>query len=250
MKQKPKALWSSLLVGASLVCGSMANGARPLVPDRSQPESASGAKPTAQPGEDAAGAKPAAKPETGEGATRSAAKGEPIGDALRKVSAGLTRQEAQITIDQVEGTERDIEARKVFVSTSGSLVDRWRGVPKPGEKLTGILDIRSGFAGRVSLSVDGATHLSVGHLTRARIGRMNTGGDGPSASRIVIELIRGHVDVRPPRDGIVNVLTADGITSVREPTVVSFDAVRGTVLSLPGVAAADAEKPRTDTEKR
>ncbi len=90
-----------------------------------------------------------------------------------------------------------MESRRVFVAVGQSLLDKWRGAGKAGDTLTAVMDYRTGITGLLSLTVDETTGIEIGRMTRARVGRMNTGGQGASASRIVVELARGRVKITP-----------------------------------------------------
>ncbi|MGD9689788.1 MAG: hypothetical protein AB7K52_09065 [Phycisphaerales bacterium] len=158
---------------------------------------------------------------------------EPATDAL-------SRQGVRTEVRSVSGPAGDVETRKVFPAIGGTLIDKWRSPAKAGDESSSILDVRTGLRGSISLTFDQASVVRLGRLTRARLGAISTGGDEPSATRGLVELVRGSVSIWPAPGVSINVLTPEGVTVVRDAATVSHDSVHGTrvsVLTEPAPAA-------------
>ncbi|MGQ0628892.1 MAG: hypothetical protein ACT4PL_12430 [Phycisphaerales bacterium] len=116
--------------------------------------------------------------------------------------------------------------RRVFVGT-GRGAERWRELTSGGEA-AGVCEVRTGAGEGAALTVNGATGVEVKRLTRARLGLMDTATGDATARRVVVELFRGLVVVRPEAGTVVTVATPDATVQVREATGVWYDGGLGT----------------------
>lgn len=212
--------------------------AKPAPQPAPQPAPAPAPKPQPQPKPQVAAPAPAPAPAQPQPAPQPAPtrRDAPV-DPLSALAAGVTREPAKLAIVKIQGDEGQVESRRVWTGAS-TFRDRWRAVTKSAEPALTLADFRTGLAGSVTLKVDDTTTATLGPLTRARVGRMNTGDSGPSATRVVIELLRGKVDITPAPGKSVNVVTPDGIVMVRESATVSHDAAKGTTTTPSGQGAA------------
>jgi hypothetical protein len=161
-------------------------------------------------------------------------------DPLAALSQGVTREAAKVTIVRVDGGDAQAEIRRVWTGAA-TFFDRWR-VAKPGEPFVSVTDLRTGPGGSVSAIIQDSTKVTAGRLTRARLARLSTGESNPAASRVVIELLRGKLEVTPASGQSVNVITPEGLIVVREPATVSHDAAKGTTIHAISLTTSDPAK--------
>ena len=151
-------------------------------------------------------------------------------DPMQAVKAGMRREAASIMVVAAAGGET---VRRFDPATPRGNTP-WQEL-KSGESDLGVFEYRAGASGPLVLRADGV-NLELAPASSARIGRMNTGGEGASASRLIVELASGEVTVVPVAGGAVNVISPDAITVVRERLIVRFDTGRGTTTAMPAPA--------------
>ncbi len=106
-----------------------------------------------------------------------------------------------------------------------------------GQSAEGVIEVRTGLwgGGRIVLS-DGTT-LDALRLSRATIRTLRVGDDAPNdpaARRVVVNLRRGKIVVRPAQGTRVTIVTPDWIVAAEEPTEVTHDAQRRTAYRVVG----------------
>ncbi len=109
----------------------------------------------------------------------------------------------------------------------------WSPVVATGDEALApaVYEFRTGIAGWVRLSAEGFGAVRVNELTRARLSQLRLTDDEPG--RLVIDLTRGSVNIRPHTDTktgaarSVLVKTPAGDVAVREPVEVAYDAAAG-----------------------
>lgn len=168
-------------------------------------------------------------------------------DDLARLAAQLRREEVRIRVLRITsgGPAQRVEARAA-VKRQWLAATPWSPVDAATHDATAMMEYRTGPRASVLLEVDDAGLIELRPLTRARVLRVSVDDARASARRVVIELGRGKVDVRPEPGRSVNVQTPDGIVVVREPVRVSYDAVRGVkVAPLPPPASP---RPAPETQ--
>jgi len=145
-------------------------------------------------------------------------------DAIAQRYRAMARPEGPVLITSTNGN--GTELRRVVIGATRSS-DSWREA-RPSETLSGTVEVRTSGAGGLDARLSDTAAVRIDRLTRARLGKMDTQTGDATATRVVIELLRGRVEVRPQEGTTCMVATPDSLIIVRDGLSVWYDAALGT----------------------
>ena len=167
-------------------------------------------------------------------------------DAIAQRYRAMARPEGPVLITSTNGN--GTELRRVVIGSTRSS-DSWREA-RQSETLSGTVEVRTSGAGGLDARLSDTASVRIDRLTRARLGKMDTQTGDATATRIVIELLRGRIEVRPLDGTSCMVATPDSLIIVRDGLSVWYDATLGTrsrptdINPTPAIQAAPATAPK------